>query len=311
MRPSKSFPVKNRLRSGLVFMLILLFLFIPSAELMLRTLCTYCTYTEQNQGRYVSPYAIQADSWYHIWTPNMEGRYQQEEFNYELRTNSLGIRDIEHDRHKLPGELRILAIGDSFTEGQGARFEQTWLNLLGASLRDRYEGADIRMLCGGVAGSDPFYGYRMLLDKLLHYQPDIVLLVVNHSDIMEVMVRGGMERFLEDGSVRGAGPPGSVSPMVVRWYESSHLVRFILFELFDYTHHLVTREERSRLAQEALEKIKALVREYHALLEGRGIGFSLVVLPFRGELKRNQYDMLDSLIESVSQHKIDVIDTRP
>jgi hypothetical protein len=41
------------------------------------------------------------------------------------------------------------------------------------------------------------------------------------------------------------------------------------------------------------------------------IAFSLVILPVRGELKRNQYDKLDRLREFALQHQIDVIDTKP
>ena len=114
------FHSKKRVRDILIFTLISICLFIPAAEVTLRALCTYCTWTEQNQGRYVSPYAMRASSWYHVRSPNAVSNYQQQEFDYEIRTNSLGFRDIEHPISKPPGELRIIVIGDSFVEGQGA-----------------------------------------------------------------------------------------------------------------------------------------------------------------------------------------------
>jgi len=141
-----------------------------------------------------------------------------------------------------------MAIGDSFTEGWGASFENIWLNMLGKNLNARHSGIHVRTICGGVAGSDAFYGYRNLVDRLMAYQPDWVLLVINDSDILDVVVRGGFERFQPDGTVRGADAPE------MPWmYESSQFARFILFELFDYIHSLVRRPERNRKAAEAIE----------------------------------------------------------
>lgn len=298
---------KKQLRNLVITLLISIVLLIPAAELTLRVLCTYCTWTEQNVGGFVSPYAIRNNSWYYVRPINTVSSYQQQEFDYEIRTNSLGFRDIEHPLTKPPGELRIMAIGDSFTEGQGASFEQTWLNQLGRKLNSEYTGSSFRMISGGAAGSDPFFGYRILVDKLLVYRPDLVLLVVNHSDVLDVVIRGGMERFLPGGTLKGVDPPDGPWGL----YTSSHVARFILFELFDYTHLMITRSEREKKALQALEKIEQLVLEYDALLKSRGIGFTLIIHPFRGELRRNRYDELDLLREFALQHQIDVIDTKP
>jgi hypothetical protein len=89
---------------------------------------------------------------------------------------------------------------------------------------------------------------------------------------MAVITRGGMERFLPDGKVKGVNSPD------MPWlYESSQFARFILFELFelfDYTHLFITRSERDRKAQQSMEKIMNLLREYKSLLESRNIDFS-------------------------------------
>ena len=53
------------------------------------------------------------------------------------------------------------------------------------------------------------------------------------------------------------------------------------------------------------------MRDYSALLESKGIEFALVLLPFRGELKRNRYDELDGLARFSLHHQITVIDTKP
>jgi len=132
---------KRRVRDKIIVTLISICLFIPAAELTLRVLCKYCTWTEQNEEHFVSPYSIRKNSWYHVRSPNVVSSYQQQEFDYGIRTNSLGFRDIEHQLFKPPGELRVMAIGDSFTEGQGASFEQTWMNQLGRNFNAEHTGS--------------------------------------------------------------------------------------------------------------------------------------------------------------------------
>ena len=281
-------------------------LFIPAAEIVLRLSCAYCTWTERNEGVFVPPYAVNARSWYYANDPNAVLSYQLSEFDYEKRTNSLGLRDIEHPLLKRSDELRLVAVGDSFTEARGARFDQTWQNQLGLMLNAGPGANQLTMMCGGVAGSDPFYSYRMLVDKLLPYRPDFVLLVVNNSDVSDVILRGGMERFQPDGTVRGVEPP----PMP--WlYESSQLARLILFEVFDYTHLLITRTEREKREQQAVEKLMALVGEFNTVLESQGVDFTLVLAPHHNELRRDRYERLDALKDYALQHQIDVIDTKP
>jgi len=286
-------------------------LFVVAAEILLRMSCTYCTWIEINGGGFQSPYSINEDSWYFVRPENSIDSYHQPEFDYEIRTNSLGFRDIEHPLGKAAGELRILAIGDSFTEGQGAPFDQTWLSVLGRNLNRPETAYQYTIMAAGVAGSDPFYEYRLLVDKLLAYQPDLVMMVVNGSDVIDVIVRGGKERFLPNGRTRGVEPP----PTIVTWlYKNSHFARFVLFEAFDYTHLMITKAERGRRAVEALEKIEALIVELDQLLRDKGAKFILVVLPARQDIERNRYNDLSNmqgLLDFSRAHDIRTIEVKP
>ena len=166
------------------------------AELVLRYLCVVCSWTEQNMGEYVSPYRmLNASTWYHLRFPNDVSSYGEPEFDYGLRTNSLGIRDIEHPVEKPDDELRIVGLGDSFTEGQGAEYEDGYLKVLERNLNRELKRGHVRVIVGGVAGSDPFYCFKLLKDKLLVYDPDLVTLTVNTTDVMDVVVRGETNDF--------------------------------------------------------------------------------------------------------------------
>lgn len=279
--------------------------FVIAAEILLRITCSYCTWTEKSGEGFVSPYGREEPSWYHVRDPDTVTTLHLPEFDYEIRTNSLGFRDIEHPLEKPENEFRILAIGDSFTEGWGARFEFTWLNDLRRALDEKFTGVTFRTMCAGSSGSDPFFGYRNLEDRLLPYRPDLVLLVVNDTDILDVVVRGGHERFLADGTVKGVE-----SPDMPFLYESSQFARFILFEFFDYTHSLLRRPERNRRARQARDTLQDLLVEYQSLLAREGIAFTLVVQPYTKELVRLEYQRLEPLIDFAKQHRIEVIDTK-
>jgi hypothetical protein len=302
---------KLRPRTTALIVVFWVALFLVAAEMLLRALCSYCTWREVNSGTFQSPYAVNEDSWYFVRPKNSIDSYQQPEFDYEIRTNSLGFRDKEHPLDKAPGELRILAIGDSFTEGQGAPFDQTWLSVLAHNLNRSQSAHQYTMMAAGVAGSDPFYQYRILVDKLLAYRPDLVMMVVNGSDVIDVIVRGGEERFLPNGRVKGVEPPSGA----VTWlYKNSHFARFVLIEAFDYTHLMISKSERGPRAAEALEKIQSLIVKLDNLLKDKGVEFILVVLPSRQDVERNRYNDLpdmQGLLDFSRAHGIRTIEVKP
>jgi len=286
----------RNLRPTLVVVAITLVLFAIAAEVALRVSCSYCTWTERNGGAYRSPYTTPRHaSWYHTRPVNQTTTYGQPEFDYELRTNALGIRDIEHPTLKPANSFRIIGIGDSFTEGQGAAYDDGYLKVL-----ERHLDAadpDVTVIVGGVAGSDPVYGYKLLQDKLLAFAPDLVTVAVNNSDIIDLVTRGGKERFQVDGSVRYAEPPGDEWP-----YEHSHFYRFVARELLGYDSLGLPRSERKRRKAQALVQIAETLGEFHDLAQREGFAFVVILHPDYHEFKRKRYafeaDELKALLDA-------------
>lgn len=302
---------KNPSLAKILIVLFWVVVFLAGAELLLRQLCSYCTWTESNNGWFVSPYAINEDSWYMLRQKNAVLSYDQAEFDYEIRTNSLGFRDVEHPVNKPVGEYRILALGDSFTEGQGAPFSETGLSVLQRNLNHLNGMYSYRVMVAGVASSDPFYEYRVLLDKLLVYQPDLVMMIINGSDVMDVLRRGGEERFLPNGRVKGVEPP---APALAWLYEHSHFARFVMSEAFDYTYLLVTKSERGRRVTAAQDKMKALILKIDGLLQDQGIEFVLVVLPSERDIESNAYEELrnqQGLLDFCHSNGVATIEVKP
>lgn len=108
------------------------------------------------------------------------------EFTYTIRTNSQGIRYPEIPLEKSPGELRVVVLGDSFTEGKGVEAEHTFP----AYLEERFSAGGKKCLfinCG-LIGAGPEEYARILRQVGFGYHPDLVLLTVYANDIADTTV---------------------------------------------------------------------------------------------------------------------------
>src|SRR5690606_22459396 len=77
------------------------------------------------------------------------------------------------------GEMLILAIGDSLTEGLGVTDEETYPAQLETALQDA--GYAVRVVNAGVSG-ETSSGTLQRIDWLMQQQPDIVILAIGGND---------------------------------------------------------------------------------------------------------------------------------
>ena len=99
------------------------------------------------------------------------------EFRHCWRINSHGFRGPERSLEKRPGELRILALGDSFTAGHGVEVEQAWPGLLEHQSNSAHQ--QVRVLNAGYAcGYSPDCYYAFLHRNLRQLQPDLVIVAL-------------------------------------------------------------------------------------------------------------------------------------
>jgi len=119
----------------------------------------------------------------HGFAANFDGYDIWGEARYRLITDSLGFKDASTREVPLkPASRRILLIGDSFAEGIGQPFENTFAGLLAQEGGRRPE--KVEFLNAGVASYSPSIYYRKikyLLDKGLAF--DEVVLFSDSSDV--------------------------------------------------------------------------------------------------------------------------------
>jgi len=100
--------------------------------------------------------------------------------------NSLGFKDVEWEIEKPLNTYRIIALGDSMTEGAGINNEFTWPKQLQKRLNDHSSSTKFEVLNMGAHGRGYSAGtldeLKTLTEFGLRYNPDIVVLQYYNND---------------------------------------------------------------------------------------------------------------------------------
>lgn len=292
----------ENISTSVVTVFFLLFLL----ELLLRGIGLNASYGEQNgNSQYFSEAAFEnRNSWYFTQTPNQEIRYDKAEFVFERTTNSLGLCEKEIPFEKDSTEFRILALGDSFTEGDGVSADSTWLKTVERNLQERYPTLKVTTINAGYGGSDVVYESVLLRDKLLPYQPDLVILSTNFSDQEDISVRGGFERFQADGTIKVVERPSW------EWiYGSSYTFRFIIRAAGSPNRlslkNVESINESPVIAMEAVRKVEDICKR-------ESLKLLIVTHPLDSDLLQNEYDSqaMNVMVDSLRKSGIQYIDLR-
>jgi hypothetical protein len=147
-----------------------------------------------------------------------------DEFAFEFRTNSQGFRDVEHAFEKPHGVFRILGLGDSYTAGSGAPFEDTYLHRLEQMLRADDRDVEI------VKAGQPRYWTepeRILLETVgVRYRPDLVLVAFTPNDVTDTYL-GATATKVRDGWLVSR-EAYALGPTALWLYVHSHAARVVL-----------------------------------------------------------------------------------
>lgn len=115
--------------------------------------------------------------------------YQGPEFKYLAKTNSLGFRGREYHKPKAVNTIRVLAIGDSFTFGNGSNEKDIWISLLEKKLGERLNNKKIEIFNLGQPGTGPYKYLENVKKYLPFYDPDILLIgIVEGEDIGQLII---------------------------------------------------------------------------------------------------------------------------
>lgn len=228
------------------------------AEFALRAAGIFETYGEANGIGYYSAYEMWGTRWFQKRSPGHHEKVVPE-YTERFYVNEHGFRDRDWPLTKESDEIRVVTLGGSFVEGVGST-RQSWSypsqlsNILESKFGHR---AKILVMNGGVIGSDPVNNLQALKRIFYNYQPDLIVQAVDEGDWnVDIPIRGGLDRFNEDGTVSPGGP--WFEPL----FEHSHLFRAFILKMLRYKPGiLISRSERNRRSNEAVVEICKVLEE--------------------------------------------------
>lgn len=235
---------------------------------------------------------------YFINDPNSSKTKNGMEFNYMHRYDQYGLRNDSMKNKGDTNEIRIIGIGDSFTEGVGAPADSSWVKLL----EDKCNKDSLHYVSAinaGVQGCDLIFSLHLLKECLLKSKPDVVLLNLNSTDINDILTRGGMNRFDANGNFHMKPTPSLEYP-----FGSSFLVRFFMLHYLGYNWQVITNEQQKEEERASFASIIQAINEYQTLSKVHQFKFILVLQPLHYELfDKNIFEQMpiDTAI-----HKIDL-----
>jgi hypothetical protein len=116
-------------------------------------------------------------------TVEIGGDDEEEPVRYRFTTNRQGFRGPQVDWDKPAGVFRILAIGDSYTWGDGVGDEDVWVRLLETDLASC---GPVEVVNAGFVGRNTVGEADYLDEKGVRLQPDLVLVGAEPGDAMDI-----------------------------------------------------------------------------------------------------------------------------
>jgi len=212
--------------------LIFVFLFFVSSELILRLSQFYATHTEKTINVFINPFKQKFEGHYKA---NSEHEINTTEFSFRHIYDKFGFRNESN----LSKDAEILAFGDSFTEGMGTHQDSTWVKFLSQKL-------DKTIYNAGKIGSDPhFYlnEYRRIRNNI---NVDKVIVLLNFSDIADFRFRHSKEIKCD---------------VNINLYKNLHLYRFYNHFLLGKDYMFLQKKNRKELLKKILEDIITTIIE--------------------------------------------------
>ncbi len=266
----------KRVSGKISFVIHSLLFSIMLAEIILRLSGLVSNYEEKRFGYYkLNIQPVNQQYWVNPGCHN--GKLESKEFSYDKKCNSLGYRDKEWEWEDMKNKTRVLALGDSFTVGDGTHQDSTWLKFFERRLND----TTYYFMNGGICGSDPVFEVYKLKNTFQKYQPHYVIVSINPSDVEDIIFRGGFERFKNNNEVIFKSPP---------WWEplyaASHVLR-VFFKL-EYNDLLIKDKDLDAYENQAYGIIAQAMDSIQTVCYRNASRPVFVFHPTSGDIKLDQ-----------------------
>jgi hypothetical protein len=186
--------------------------------------------------------------------PNLRGVFEGQ----PLSTNAHGLRDPEYDYDNPAGTVRIVALGDSSLFGWGVRGEDTTTEVLERMLNEASGLPRIEVLNFATPGYNTAIEAEVFAQKVLRYDPHIVLINFNTNDY-------DVPAFMKLPENHATLRRSFLFDFLYSEYEARTGVPRRELPVFDFATRTLTLEEADRLDQDP-----GLPDEYRYMVGVRG-----------------------------------------
>lgn len=246
---------------------------------------------DYGDNKYYAQFSTKNLNKHYTFVPFIKIKNIKEEFVFEREYNSLGFSDKEWNLNK-NNNIRVLCLGDSFTEGDGVSADSSYVSILRNHLKNKFP--NIEVMNAGNCGSDPFFNYKVYDDILQYYHPDLVIQEFSYNDFYsDILVRGGFERFVNDSTIQFRKAP--------KWeklYAYSYIFRILTHSIGGYNYQLVKENEMPKIINDYKLKTIELFKNYKTLTSKNETELITFTFPVVFQLNNNQnidfYNEMDS-----------------
>ena len=183
-----------------------------------------------------SPWLIRDDVVHHRLPRSAVLRVSSREYWTSVTTDRWGLRGDEISLAKDSDQYRIVMLGDSFTMGKGVEDDETFAALLDERL-SQTSPLGVEVINAGVDSYTPLLSYLYLRYQLADLDPDLVVLNLDMSDLIQDRAYRALAVRDESGEIVAvpAPPPPDwfpVGPLVQRWTRDHlFLGRMVMYQL--------------------------------------------------------------------------------
>jgi acetyltransferase AlgX (SGNH hydrolase-like protein) len=227
-----------------------------------------------------------------------------------ITVNADGYRGPQRPRAKPPGVKRVWLSGDSFTLGKGVADEECFAALVEKRLNFDEGAPRYEVLNGGVDSYAPLLEYLDLEARGFSFQPDLVVLAFDVSDLWQEEAYHQLARAAPDGTPAAVDGQRSLESIprpvrVERWlrrhsyfwawalrrldewdrtWERTEILEGRAAGALEYTFHedQAPYEPQWRAVEESLGRVVAACRR-------RGVAFALVTYPWGHQVNATEW----------------------
>lgn len=144
---------------------------------------------------------------HHRWTPLVHSHSMFRGIDYHLYTNKQGWLEMYDVAEAKPGDtIRIFLLGDSNTEGV-VNSPKKWADIVEQELNREWnpKGLKVEVINTGTSSYSPIIFYIMVREKIMPFSPDILVVNVDMTDVVNDYAYAQGAMFFADGTPYALG----------------------------------------------------------------------------------------------------------